>query len=83
MKKILHIARSMAFGAVLFSIAACGSADTDAPPAAENQTYYGSVIELDGALDASPETGVDYQTKDIHHLLRPATRTWRGNTSSS
>ena len=55
MKKILHIARSMAFGAALFSIAACGSADTaaDAPPAAENQTYYGSVIELDGALDAS------------------------------
>ena len=55
MKKILHIARSMAFGAALFSIAACGSADTatDAPPAAENQTYYGSIIELDGALDAS------------------------------
>ena len=38
---------------LLFSIAACGSADTDAPPAAENQTYSGSVIELDGALDAS------------------------------
>ena len=53
MKKILHIARSMVFGAALFSIAACGSEDTDAPPAAENQTYYGSVIELDGALDAS------------------------------
>lgn len=55
MKKILHITRSTAFGAALFSIAACGSADTaaDTPPAAENQTYYGSVIELDGALDAS------------------------------
>lgn len=53
MKKFLHIARSTAFGAALFSIAACGSADTTAPPAAENQTYYGSVIELDGALNAS------------------------------
>lgn len=55
MKKTLQIARSMAFGAALFSITACGSADTAAayPSAAENQTYYGSVIELDGALDAS------------------------------
>ena len=55
MKETLHIARSMAYGVALFSIAACGSADTaaDAPSAAENQTYYGSVIELDGALDAS------------------------------
>ena len=53
MMKILHITCSMAFGAALFSIAACGSADTAAPPASENQTYYGSVIELDGALDAS------------------------------
>ena len=34
-------------------------------------------------LDASPETDADYSTKNIYHLLRPATRTWRGNTSSS
>ena len=55
MKKALHILRSIAFGAALISIAACGSADTaaDVPPAAENQTYYGSVIELEGALDAA------------------------------
>ena len=55
MKKAPYILRSMAYGAALFSIAACGSADTtvDAQPADENQTYYGSVIELDGALDAA------------------------------
>ena len=55
MNKILHIARSVAFVAALFSIAACGSADTaaDAQPSDQNQTYYGSVIELDGALDAA------------------------------
>ena len=40
-------------------------------------------VFMDGALDASPETDADYSTKHIYHLLRPATRTWRGNTSSS
>ena len=55
MKKALYILRSTAFGAVLFSIASSGSEDTaaDAQPADENQTYYGSVIDVDGALDAA------------------------------
>ena len=53
MKNILQIARSLACGAALFSIAGCGSVDSDAPSATENQTFYDSVIELGGALDAS------------------------------
>jgi ABC-type phosphate transport system substrate-binding protein len=54
MNKTLYIARNVAFGAAIFSLAACGSADApaEADSANENQTFYGSVIELDGATDA-------------------------------
>ena len=55
MNKTLYIARNVAFGAAIFSLAACGSADAPAETATvnENQTFYGSVIELDGASDAA------------------------------
>lgn len=54
MNKTLYIARSLAFGAAFCSIAACGSSDApaEADSVNENQTFYGSVIELDGATDA-------------------------------
>lgn len=54
MNKTLYIIRSVAFGAAFCSIVACGSADApaEAETVNENQTFYGSVIELDGATDA-------------------------------
>jgi hypothetical protein len=54
MNKTLNIIRSVAFGAAFCSIAACGSLDApaEADSVNENQTFYGSVIELDGATDA-------------------------------
>jgi len=54
MNKTLYIVRSLAFGAAFCSIAACGSSDApaEADSVNENQTFYGSVIELDGATDA-------------------------------
>lgn len=55
MKTIKNLLRGAAFGAALFSMAGCGSADAPAEtaPVNENQTYYGSVIDLDGATDAT------------------------------
>jgi hypothetical protein len=55
MNKTLYIIRSLAICAAIFSLAACGSADAPAETATvnENQTFYGSVIELDGASDAA------------------------------
>ena len=55
MKTTLNLLSSMAVGTALFSLAACGSADAPVENAAANdhQTFYGSVIELDGATDAA------------------------------
>lgn len=55
MNKTFYIVRNVAFSAVIFSLAACGSADapTEANSVNENQTFYGSVIDLDGATDAA------------------------------
>jgi hypothetical protein len=54
MKTTLTLLSSVAVGAALLSFAACGSSDAPAETAAanDNQTFYGSVIELDGATDA-------------------------------
>jgi hypothetical protein len=54
MNKTLYIARNVAICAAIFSLAACGSADAPAEAANvnENQTFYGSVIDIDGATDA-------------------------------
>ena len=54
MNETLYIIRSVAFGAAFCSIVACGSSDApaEADSVNENQTFYGSVIELDGATDA-------------------------------
>ena len=55
MNKTLYIVRSLAFGAAFCSIAACGSSDApaEADSVNENQTFYGSVIDIDGATDAA------------------------------
>lgn len=54
MKSSINFLYSAAFGAALLVWIGCGNPETAANPQSENenQTFYGSVIDLDGAMDA-------------------------------
>lgn len=55
MKKFYHLSSTLGIGFFLMSMAGCGSSEQASKPAvgAENQTFYGSVIDFDGAMDAA------------------------------